>query len=811
MFTNKTRDYLQPQQSFFFAQARRKRRYQRIRRFLIIAVMGCLVLLLILYTRQSMASQVQRNDGATNPYLLSPMLVFNHPDPKLRFASAVDTSIDVEINGLIAMAEFKQVFVNPHGIALDGQYQFPLPEDGAVHYLHMRVGEREIKGTIMAKPQARRLFNQAKATGKKASIVNQHRPNLFTNELANIPAGSEVEITIRLMMPVSIHNNQYSLRLPSAITQRYQPTRTQVAAEQTIGSRNYLSSDVSSNDVSNYARIRTRSGALESGTLGSGLVRHLSDTTHGDKKVDSKLAINVQLNSGAELSKISSASHQIAVVSSDYGRYNIQLASGEASADRSFEINWQLAISETVQVATYHEQVGEEHFTLLTLYPPNSSLKSQINSSLENPLSDSHESEVSTEVNQLARDMIFIIDTSGSMQGASIAQAKASLQYAIKQLNPADSFNILAFDSNVSRLFSQTQMATSENISRAKHFVSGLRADGGTEMYQPLSQALVMRRSKAVDEQRENVLRQIVFITDGAITNEFELMQLLSNSTQNYRLYTIGIGAAPNGYFMKKAAQFGRGHYVFIQRQQDVLDKMTELLDTISKPQVTNLELSFNNAIHAALDVYPKRLKDLHAGQPLQVAIKSSLPLTSFEVTGQTPQGDWYRSVVIDESKLADSKFAKAIGDEESGKGVYEKGVAKLWARRKIADLLDGLVTGNPKEQIKSEVTTTSLAYQILSPYTSLLAIEKPVAYPEAAVKIARAKRLDISEKLANSRLAVQESLQLMMPQTSLGWLSQLMLAALLMISACAVYWFSGVKPLAITKEGRTLSKDQST
>ncbi|REL34543.1 marine proteobacterial sortase target protein [Thalassotalea euphylliae] len=769
-----------------------------------------------------MASQVLRNDGATNPYLLSPMLVFNHPDPKLRFASAVDTSIDVEINGLIAIAEFKQVFVNPHGIALDGQYQFPLPEDGAVHYLHMRVGEREIEGTIMPKPQARRLFNQAKATGKKASLVNQHRPNLFTNELANIPAGSEVEITIRLMMPVSIHNDQYSLRLPSAITQRYQPMRTQAAAEQTLRSRNYLSSDVSSNDVSsndvssndvssndvsNHARIHTRSGDLESGTSGSGLVRHLPDTIHGDNKVDSKLAINVQLNAGAELAKISSASHQIAVVASDYGRYNIQLASGEASADRSFEINWQLASSNAVQVATYHEQIGEEHFTLLTLYPPNSTLKSQINSSLENPLSDAHAPEVSAEMNQLARDMIFIIDTSGSMQGASIAQAKASLQYAIKQLNPADSFNILAFDSKVSRLFSQTQMATSENISRAKHFVSGLRADGGTEMYQPLSQALVMRRSKAADTQRENVLRQIVFITDGAVTNEFELMQLLSHSTQNYRLYTVGIGAAPNGYFMKKAAQFGRGHYVFIQRQQEVLDKMTELLDIISKPQVTNLELSFDNVIHAALDVYPKRLRDLHAGQPLQVAIKSSLPLTSFEVTGQTPQGDWYRSVVIDESNDADTKFAKIIDDRgESAKEVDEKGVAKLWARRKIADLLDGLVTGKPKEQIKNEVTTTSLAYQILSPYTSLLAIEKPVASAEAAVKIARAKRHDIREKLANSRLAVQESLQLMMPQTSLGWLSQLMLAALLMISACAVYWFGGAKPKPVVQQSKAQS-----
>ena len=812
MFTNKTRDYLRPQQSFFFAQARRKRRYQRIRRLLFIMITGCLVLLLMLFTRQAMGAQGENVSLLTNSYVNSPTLVFNHPDPKLRYASAVDTQIDVEVNGLIAIAEFKQVFVNPHGLTLDGLYQFPLPEDAAIHYLHMRIGEREIEGLILPKPKARQLFNQAKVQGKKASLVNQHRPNLFTNELANIPADSTVEITIRLMMPITIDNDEYSLRLPSAITQRYQPLyQTRQLASN--GKRETLQQF----PAVNHDRRRVGDNA-ENGELSRSFVSDHSnsvsptysiDNTYGHHQLDSKLAINVHLNTGVELSNISSISHPVIVLAPDYGEYKIQLADVEVPADRSFELTWQLAEINDAQVATYHEQVGDEHFTLLTLYPP------------QFPQTNSHTSNSNTERNQFARDMIFIIDTSGSMQGASIAQAKASLQHALKQLTPADSFNILAFDSHVSRLFSHTQVATPKNIARAKRFVSQLRADGGTEMYQPLSQALVMRRASGLEANSEGTsglgsravesraLRQIVFITDGAVTNELELMQLLSQSTQDYRLYTIGIGAAPNGYFMKKAAQFGRGHYVFIQQQQEVLEKMTDLLDIISKPQLTNLELSFDNAIHADLEVYPKRLSDLHAGQPLQVAIKSSLPLTSFEVTGQTPQGDWYRSVVLDKSEHSKTLSAKTMSAKtmsaeamnskitdfqaKPNKNARENGVAKLWARRKIADLLDGLVTGKPKAQIKHEVTTTSLAYQILSPYTSLLAVEKPPVAPEPTAKTMLAgkhgeKHSDIRKTLTNSRLAVQESLQLMMPQTSLGWLSQFALAFLLIILALVIF-----------------------
>lgn len=170
MLSGKSRDYIQTNGSYFYANARRQRRNRRLKQLFIATLIAAFTLLAILYARQSVAVESNSSinkSSAVNPYLLSPTLVFNHPDPQLRFATPVDTRIDVKVQGLVAYAEFRQVFVNPHGITLDGQYQFPLPEAGAIHYLHMKVGAREIEGKIMAKPQARKLFNQAKASGKR--------------------------------------------------------------------------------------------------------------------------------------------------------------------------------------------------------------------------------------------------------------------------------------------------------------------------------------------------------------------------------------------------------------------------------------------------------------------------------------------------------------------------------------------------------------------------------------------------------------------------------------------------------------------
>ena len=341
------------------------------------------------------------------------------------------------------------------------------------------------------------------------------------------------------------------------------------------------------------------------------------------------------------------------------------------------------------------------------------------------------------------------------MQGRSILQAKASLTHAISLLDEVDRFNIIAFNSDFEQLFEQSQFVSIRSKSAAMRFIDQLRADGGTEMYRPLERALMMN-----DYGDEGSLKQVIFITDGAVSNEFQLTKLIESTIGDTRLFTVGIGQAPNGYFMKKAAQFGRGDYVFIQHVDQVKQGMTRLMAQISQPMLTDIRVILDNAIHQDADIYPKRIADLYADKPLQIAIQSSLPLSHAEVSGAMANTPWHQQLMLDNNSAA-------------------KGISTLWARKKIADLLDGLVTGEDPETVKSKVLSTSLQHQVLSPYTSFIALEQE-AFPSSLL----AKNQPLSRR-SQSHIPV--------PQTALGWREQFIYSfALLMFIGFLLWRFQG-------------------
>jgi Ca-activated chloride channel family protein len=330
-----------------------------------------------------------------------------------------------------------------------------------------------------------------------------------------------------------------------------------------------------------------------------------------------------------------------------------------------------------------------------------------------------------------------------------------------------------------------TQMASSTNIKTAQQFINELTADGGTEMYRPLSNALIMKKN---DLQTDNAIRQIVFITDDAVANEFELMQLLNTAQGNFRLYTIGIGAAPNGYFMKKAAQFGRGSYVFIQNNHNLQQKMTDFMTKISQPAISDIKLMLDNQVHQQVEVYPKKLPDLYFGEPLQIAIKTQLPIMHIQLSGETVSEPWYQQLIIDEN-------------------VSSRGISTLWARRKIENLLDSLITGANKDQVKSQVITTSLTHKIISPYTSFIAVEKTIKKPPEPPYLLDKSKGFASKDLAIKKLMAQqktrkiidahESLLVAVPQTSIGWQLQFIIGMILILLGLLFMKITDVMTLA--------------
>ena len=696
MFNSNKRLILNDYQDSYFYQQKRKK--QRKKWFKLVFFILLLSILTAVIMPLAQADTINKEQNSTidlhksSSLIHGPQLLFNHPDANKRVALPIDIKANIEVNGLVAYAQITQVFINPYNIELEAKYQFPLPENSAVKHLMVKVADKEIIGQIMEKQAAKAVYNKAKKQGKKASLVQQQRPNVFTNNIANIPAQSTVVVTLEFIMPVTFANNNATLTLPLAMTARYQ-------------SENY-----------------NKSPALQDSTFIAPVSKVLAD---------SQASINIALNTGAAVLNINSTSHEIKTkaLSNDQSSYLITLSHNQIVTNRDFTLNWQLQPSQKPQVSSFTEQVGGEYFTLLTFFPPQIEQKSAI-----------------------ARDIIFIIDTSGSMQGNSMTQAKTSLQQAILQLTEKDSFNIIAFDNTVDLLFPTTHMASQRNIEQAQKFINHLQADGGTEMYRPLSQALVMEKNS---EQTSKAIRQVVFITDGAVANEFELMQLLDGAQRNFRLFTVGIGAAPNGYFMKKAAQFGRGSYVFIQNSDDVQSKMSALMTKINHPAITNIALMFDSLVHQEVDVYPKKMPDLYIGEPMQVTVKSTLPITSVQIMGDSAMEPWYQQLIIDDSHSS-------------------HGVSTLWARRKIEDLLDTLVTGADKEQVKTHVIATSIAHQTLSPYTSFIAVEKQPEHTPLTAKNA--------DKKMTAFAKAHENLMVAMPKTALGWHQQLLIGLLLIM-----------------------------
>jgi Ca-activated chloride channel family protein len=305
----------------------------------------------------------------------------------------------------------------------------------------------------------------------------------------------------------------------------------------------------------------------------------------------------------------------------------------------------------------------------------------------------------------MPRETIFIVDTSGSMHGVSMSQAKRAVHLALKALQPGDFFNVIEFDTYTSALRPYSAMASSANIAEALRFVEKLQADGGTEMRPALKMAL---ESPA----QESHLRQIVFITDGSVGYEDEMFSMIEQKLGTARLFTVGIGSAPNSLFMRKAAEAGRGSYTFISALHEVREKMDSLFRKLENPQVTDIEVEWPSGV--IMDMYPSVVPDLYLGEPVSVKARASNAFRSNDkvrISGNSVTGGWATELALNDPSQSD-------------------GVAALWARARIGELMDAERRGANPDETRAEILDTALTHHLVSKYTSLIAVDKTPVRP---------------------------------------------------------------------------------
>jgi len=610
-------------------------------------------------------------------------LLFKRQDNRRQYVSAptLKTDVSMKITGMLARVTVEQHFTNPTQLWQEGIYVFPLPDDSAVDRLRMKIGERIIEGQIKEKQQARKIYIQAKKQGKKAALIEQQRPNIFTNAVANIGPGETVSITIDYQQRLEYVKDTFSLRFPTVVNPRYTPAATRQLAE------------VLSNDSPSTF---TTGGWLQKTAITASREHVTLDAGH-------PVSINIELEAGLPLQHINSPYHKIDVMRHNR-QHIITLNNKHMPADRDFVLSWQPVLNRAPQAALFTERTDQANYTMLMFMPPQQQASNAV---------------------RLSREVVFIIDTSGSMGGASIRQAQKALHWATTQLSPKDSFNIIQFNSSTHKLFKNSVAANQQNLSIAKRYIDNLRAGGGTEMMSALRAALANQSHETASRQ----VRQVVFLTDGSVSNEHQLFNYIQAHLRNTRLFTVGIGSAPNSFFMKKAAKFGRGTHTHIGDLNEVETNMRALFSSIEKPMLTNIKtqwLAGTTAIeqsdHDALQSYPARISDLYAGRPLVVVARLPDHIDGLRVTGMVGEHPWQRTFTL------------------TG-GAAHNGVAKRWAREKIASLMDSLQDGADNTKVRGQVTKTALTHHLVSKYTSLVAVDVTPTRPiESTLQTQRIK-----------------------------------------------------------------------
>jgi len=568
-------------------------------------------------------------------------------------AVRVSTQIRAHVTGNVARVYVTQQFSNPTSDWVEGLYVFPLSAGAAVDELEMQIGERRIRGDIRKREEARATYEQAKSEGRRASLVDQERPNMFTTSVANIGPQSSITVEIAYLDTVPYRDGRYTLNLPLAITPRYTP-----------GSM----SDPGAPPAIDDAEIEQALTAVAATP---------ERVTSAQQAVD----INVDLSPGFPLGSVQSLHHPVSTAETKAGR-RITLSGKSVPADRDFELVWTPVVAPDTHAAAFAERRGEDTYVLVTLTPPEM-----------------------TDAKPLPRDVLFIIDTSGSMTGPSIEQARQALQLGVSRLSPADRFNIIRFSNDASSLFPDFQQVTASSVALAGSAIRKLNADGGTEMRAALEMAFAMKASGS--------LRQIVFITDGSVGNEAELVRMIQRDVGEARLFTVGIGSAPNAYFMREAAAAGRGSYTFIADVQQVRERMEELFRKLEQPALVDLSLHWPGGV--VPDLAAALPGELYAGDPLVISARlTKVPAGVLTLSGRTSGNAWVRQIPL------------TVVDQQSG-------IAKLWARERIGDLTRRKGLDGDGRDAEAKIVALALDHHLVTQFTSLVAVDVTPARPVGA------------------------------------------------------------------------------
>jgi Ca-activated chloride channel family protein len=557
------------------------------------------------------------------------------------------TNVKISIFGFIASVDVEQTFTNPSQEKIEAVYIFPLPGDSAVDDMEIKVGDHVIRGEVKEREAARQSYEQARDAGYNAGLLEQNRPNTFMTSIANIESGKDIIVHIHYNERLTYDDGGFRLSFPMVVAPRYIP------------GANINGSSINTDRVPDAEQI---------------------SPPRADNRLGAGIFISVDLNSGIPIKKLNSPSHQVKINKIAPSHYNVELARLDEIPNKDFILEYKVAGEHPEAVIMQAVSKQGNGYFLMMAAPP----------------SDFQSKDVRP------KEVTFIIDTSGSMAGPKITQAKNALHACLHGLNPQDEFNIIRFSSDSQPMAPAPMPFTQENVNAADRFIDGLYARGGTEMLGPLLYALQR-------PQPLNMLRVIVFLTDGEVGNEAQILQLVRQNLGGARIFTFGIDSAVNEIFLKKLAQIGRGTAEFLLPQQQQIETVINRFQSrISAPMLTDLKMDWSQL--AATDISPNPLPDLYVNEPIFIvgkmrnSGKQQINLHALSVFGPTTM-----PILIDSSET----------------NTRYKTLGSLWARARIEQLSDKLIDLPDDAATKDEIVQLAIQHRLASQFTAFVALEE--------------------------------------------------------------------------------------
>jgi Ca-activated chloride channel homolog len=552
------------------------------------------------------------------------------------------TDVNAQVSGFLARVVVTQEFANPSHEPIEAVYKFPLPPDSAVDNMKMTIGKRVINGLIKEKQEARKLYEDARQAGKTAALLDQERPNIFTQSVTNIAAGETVRITIEYVETLKFEDGSYEFVFPMVVGPRYTPA--------------------SMTDPGSVLPNRTPEGT----------------------RAGHDINLKVSVDAGMPLGKIASTTHDVDVLRANPSHVLVALKNSQTIPNKDFILRYDVAGARIQDAVLAHADSQRGGFLTLILQPPDRVAESEVT----------------------PKEIVFVVDTSGSMHGFPLEKSKEVIQRAFQGLHPRDTFNLITFSGDEHILFPKPVPATAENLRIAWEFLRARNGSGGTEMMKAIKASL--DPSDAQDH-----VRVVCFMTDGEVGNDFEILAEIQRHPKA-RVFAFGIGSSTNRFLLDGMARYGRGEVQYVGLQDDGSAAAKTFHERVRTPLLTDIEIDWNGL--PVRDIFPARIPDLFSAKPVVLSARyKGAASGTIRLRG----------------KIAGKPFVREIAVTLPGEEKKNDVLASLWARRKVADLMaadfDGTYRNTPRPETKQQITQLGLDFRLMTQYTSFVAVEDRV------------------------------------------------------------------------------------